>query len=73
MAKYSEYELLQALQALNKGRSLRKVAQDWGIPKSTLQHRREGVQPRAVAFESLQRLSKTQEDRLSDWSLRKLL
>ncbi|KAL2130364.1 hypothetical protein VTI74DRAFT_6546 [Chaetomium olivicolor] len=61
--------LSQALQALQKGRGLRKVAQEWGIPKSTLHNRQQGTQTRSTAFESLQRLTAAQEDRLAHWVL----
>ena len=66
MVKYTEEQLFQALQQIHNGRSVRAVAKEWAIPKTTLIQRRDGAQPRADAWVHLQRLSKDQEDRLTE-------
>jgi 4-hydroxybenzoate polyprenyltransferase len=69
MVNYTEEQLLQALQQIHDGRSIRAVAKEWAIPKTTLIQRRNGTQPRADAWVHLQKLSKAQEERLTEWIL----
>jgi 4-hydroxybenzoate polyprenyltransferase len=69
MVKYTEEQLFQALQEVHNGRSIRTIAKEWAIPKSTLIKRRDGTKPRADAWVHLQRLSKDQEARLTEWVL----
>jgi hypothetical protein len=69
MKQYTEEDVDSALQAIAMGRSLRKAALEWGIPRTTLRDRIDGTQPRSVAFSGLQRLSKVQEDHLTQWIL----
>lgn len=69
MTQYTEEDVDSALEAIAMGRSVRKAALEWGIPRATLQHRIAGTQPRSTAFSGLQRLSKVQEDHLTQWIL----
>ena len=69
IVNYTKEQLFQALLQVQKGRSVASVAKEWAIPKSTLNDRRKGHQPRAIAFESLQKLSKAQEGHLTKWVL----
>ncbi|KAH9229046.1 hypothetical protein K456DRAFT_56932, partial [Colletotrichum gloeosporioides 23] len=59
MSQYSEYDVHQALEAIANGQSLRKAASEWGIPRTTLQRRIQGIQPKNIAFTDHQRLSPT--------------
>jgi 4-hydroxybenzoate polyprenyltransferase len=69
MPNYTEQQLQQALLHLQDGRTLASVSKDWSIPRSTLQSRLQGNQPRLEAYESYQRLSRVQESRLAEWVL----
>jgi hypothetical protein len=69
MADSIEADIFSALKDIKNGISQRKAAARWGIPRSTLQKRLSGSQPRSDAFESLQRLSKEQESHLVGWIL----
>ena len=69
MKQYHEEDVQSALKAIEMGRSLRKASLEWGIPRATLQDRLTGTQPRSIAFTHLQRLSKVQEDHLTQWIL----
>ncbi|CCF37361.1 hypothetical protein CH063_08723, partial [Colletotrichum higginsianum] len=67
MSQYTENEVNQALEAISNGQSVRKAAQQYGVPRSTLQHRLQGTQARAAAFSDLQRLTVSQEAKLAEW------
>ena len=67
MKPYTEDEVNQALEAISNGQSLRKVSTIWGIPRSTLQRRLQGIQPNDIAYASFQKLSPTQERQLTEW------
>ena len=69
MKQYCEEDILSALEAIQNGQSLRKAALEWGIPRTTLQNRFHGTQPRDTAFSQYQRLSPTQEKDLAQWIL----
>ena len=69
MKQYSEEDVNSALEAIEMGRSVRKAALDWGIPRATLRYRINGTQPRSTAFSRLQRLSHVQENHLTQWIL----
>lgn len=65
---YTEDNMQKALHKFNQGgHSLRGVAHEFGIPRSTLRNRLDGHRPRSVAFERLQILSRSQEVRLCQW------
>ncbi|KZL81597.1 putative transposase [Colletotrichum incanum] len=51
----------------HNGQSTRDASSKWGVPRSTLQSRLKGTQPRAAAFSELQRLSISQEAKLASW------
>lgn len=69
MKPYTEFEVQQALQAIDKGKSVRQASVAWGVPRSTLRGRIHGAQTRQTASIPRQRLSPTQEARLADWVL----
>lgn len=69
MKQYSEEDVDSAVAAVTMGQSVRKASIDWGVPRATLQHRIAGTQPRSTAFSHMQRLSKVQEDHLTQWIL----
>lgn len=69
MKQYTQDDVNSALEAIARGRSLRKASLEWGIPRATLQYRVTGTQPRSTAYSHLQRLSKVQEDHLTQWIL----
>jgi 4-hydroxybenzoate polyprenyltransferase len=65
---YTEDNMQKALQKFNQGgHSLRAVAHEFGIPRSTLRNRLDGHRHRSVAFERLQILTRLQEVRLTQW------
>src|SRR6266699_2008213 len=53
--------------ALNRGDPIRRVARDYSIPRTTLQHRLTGRQPKTTAYTFQQKLSPVQESRLAEW------
>lgn len=67
MPEYTESAIFSALEDIDKGISLRKAAQRWGIPRSTLHNRLNGIVTRNEANEHNQRLSKQQESHLVNW------
>lgn len=69
MPSYSENSILLAIQDVESGISVRKAAQRWGIPRSTLHDRLTGTVTRNEANEHNQRLSKKQEAALVGWIL----
>ena len=69
MHQYTEQDLLAALSDVRNGKSLRLASREWGVPFTTLQNRNQGSESYALAAESKQRLSKTQEEHLSTWVL----
>ena len=69
MAQYTEYDLSQAILSVTNGQSIRKAALEWGIPRTTLQHRLQGRESRKEAFIGQQRLSPAQEKHLTQWIL----
>lgn len=68
--KYTEEDLQQAITAVRNGSlSVRKAAEEWGVPASTIQSRiKKGVRPKGE-YEAtvLQKLSPTQEKHLAAW------
>jgi 4-hydroxybenzoate polyprenyltransferase len=69
MARYTEYDLGQAIIDVTKGQSLRKTARHWGVPLTTLHSRLHGQESRSEAAIPKQRLSPAQEKRLTQWIL----
>jgi hypothetical protein len=67
MTESIEKSIAGALNDIQNGVSQRKASKQWGIPRSTLQKRLNGSQPRAGANEHLQRLSRQQESHLAEW------
>src|SRR6187551_2710568 len=69
MCRYTEEDIIQAVLDVAGGQSLRRAALNWGVPRTTLQSRLQGHEPRRQAAASLQRLSPEQEARLTTWVL----
>jgi len=67
--RYTEYDMAQALDAVASGKSCRKAAIEWGVPRSTLQDRIDYNTNHQSAAEHLQRLPPILEDRLTKWVL----
>ena len=68
-----ELEIQDAIEDLNSGvfKSERAAARWHGVTRLTLQGRRAGQQPHAIAHSNQQRLTPEQEDFLVDWILDK--
>jgi DDE superfamily endonuclease/Tc5 transposase DNA-binding domain len=69
MAKYTEYDIGQAILAVTNGQSIKSAALQWGIPRTTLHGRLHGRESRNEAFAGQQRLSPAQEKSLTQWIL----
>src|SRR6266699_2818066 len=67
MPSYTENAFTAALNAVDRGDPIRRVARDYGIPRTTLQHRLTGRQPKTTAHTFQQKLSPVQESRLAEW------
>jgi 4-hydroxybenzoate polyprenyltransferase len=66
---YTEVDVQRALADIAKGKSVRRAALDWGVPRGTLHERINGRVSHREAHEPFQRLSEVQEQRLTDWVL----
>ena len=63
---YSKQDILDLIKEYNQaGRSLRSLAQEFGIPRSTPRHRLSSTQPHRKASKSQQTLSRIQKDYLT--------
>ena len=69
MAPYTESDIQNAIADYRGGKSERKAAHEWGIPRSTLKHRLKGGESRSQAQSDYQRLTRVQEDHLAQWIL----
>ena len=67
MPKYTEDALSSALAEVVAGAPLKSAARRWGIPRSTLQSRYRGHEPRSLAYAPYQRLAPEQERALARW------
>jgi 4-hydroxybenzoate polyprenyltransferase len=67
--KYTEYDVLQAINAVKNGKSERCASIEWGIPRSTLKHRIHNPNTHQEAASHLQRLPPVLEDRFTHWIL----
>ena len=66
---YTEYNVIQALDAIANNVSIRRASLDWGVPRATLQNRLYGHESHQEAAIPLQKLSPVQEKCLTDWVL----
>ena len=66
-----EISMQSAIGDLNSGifKSIRKAAEAYNIPRSTLQARIKGCNSRAISHQQQQRLTPEQETFLVDWIL----
>ena len=69
MRNYSEEVLQAALDAVAKGMSQKLAAKEYRVPRTTIQNRIKGHITTQEAHEPQQRLSKVQEDNLTQWIL----
>jgi hypothetical protein len=69
MRRYIEEDLTIALQDVAYGKSIRKAALDWGIPRTTIADRLQGTESSRKAKVDKQRLSPVQEAHLTGWIL----
>lgn len=70
MAKnYTDEDLQQALQAVKGGISKKRAADEYRVPRQTLQDRWKGKFPMRVAKEKSQRLSRGREKEVWDWAI----
>lgn len=67
--EYTEYDVVCALAEVANGKSLRKAAIEWGVPRSTLYDRNTTTLPHQEAASHLQRLPTVVENRLTNWVL----
>ena len=69
MKSYCEEDVNLAIQAVHMGRSIRKAALEWGVPRATLQDRLNGTPTMQVAKSGSQRLSPVLKDHVTQWIL----
>jgi hypothetical protein len=69
MPRYTEDDILQAIQDVLNGISVKRASTKWGIPRSTLQLRILGGETHKKAAENQQKLSKSQGNHLANWIL----
>jgi len=69
MSDSKERQILQVLDAVAEGVSIRRASALYGLKRSTIQDRLNGATSRSNANEANQRLSRAQEDRIKDWIL----
>ncbi len=65
MPQYTEEDVDSAIAAVRMGRSIRKAALEWGVPRATLQERISGRSAGKVGFNHLQKVSPETEERLA--------
>ena len=66
---YTEYDVMEALDAIAKGTKVRRASLDWGVLRTTLQNRIYGHESYQDAAILQQRLAPVQENHLTDWIL----
>lgn len=64
-----EENIRNAIASIRSGVSISESARRFSVPRSTVRNRLKGTTTHAAAAESLQRLSKTQEENLCGWVL----
>ena len=69
MPRYTKDDLAQALNDVANKKPIREAAREWGIPYPTLRMRTKGSESHSNAAESQQRLSRVQEEYLTQWVL----
>ncbi|KAJ3552019.1 hypothetical protein NPX13_g11219 [Xylaria arbuscula] len=69
MARYTEEDVDSAIAAVRAGRSIRKAALEWGVPRATLQERISGRSAGKEGFSHLQKVDPVTEERLAQWVL----
>ena len=69
MPQYTEDNIIQALNDVTNKKPIRQAAREWGIPYPTLRNRLNGIECHSNASESQQRLSRVQEEYLTQWVL----
>jgi hypothetical protein len=67
--QYTEEDIMQALDTIAHGDSIRKASLELGVPRTTLQSRIYSHESHQIASEIQQKLAPVQEKRLVDWVL----
>ncbi len=67
MPSYTENALVATLNAVDRGDPIRRIAHNYSISRTTLQHRLAGQQTKTTAHIFQQKLSPIQESRLTEW------
>ncbi|RFU31689.1 hypothetical protein B7463_g4628, partial [Scytalidium lignicola] len=69
MPPYKEEDVQGAIDAVLHGQSVQGASCDWGIPRTTLMGRIQGLEPRRSSHQLQQILSESQEIQLANWIL----
>ena len=69
MSIFSESALAAAVDQVLKGQSIRSVAEQYHVSRTTIKRRIDGVTPKELAHSHRERLSPTLEKGLADWIL----
>ena len=69
MPNYYEESVTLAIDAVNRGEPVKRAASHYGIPRTTLINRIQGQRSRSISHTHLQRLTATQEAKLTSWVL----
>lgn len=69
MKKYAEADIVNAIEAIKTGASIRQTSSRSGIPRTTLYNRLHGSQPHRASSSERQRLSPAQEASIAQWVL----
>lgn len=69
MKKYAEADVVNAVEAIKNGASIRQTSLQSGVPRTTLHNRLHGTQPHRTSSSVQQRLSPAQEASLTQWVL----
>lgn len=69
MPQDTEDDMAHAIADVANSKSRKSAAKEWGIPNSSLLGRIKGSENHSITAESQQRLSRAQENHLSDWVL----
>ena len=65
MPQYTEDNILRAIEDVVNHKHIRQAAREWGVPYHTLRNRTKGKESHSNTAENQQRLSRVQEDHLT--------
>jgi transposase len=69
MPRYTQEDVDSAIAAVAEGRSIRKAALEWGVPRATIYNRINGAINRKEAHDPFQKVDTATEKRLAQWVL----